>query len=554
MIRYTVYLYPHLKSRRSNVKYFLSILLIIGLLSFAYADDIKIACLGNSITAYHGSYTNIDLDSYPAQLRILMPEGYNIMNFGVSGTTMLKNGDYPYWDEPSFDAALEFEPDIVTILFGTNDSKPQNWVYKDEFVNDYIAMIDTLRTLPSNPEIYTMLPPPAFSSKYDINDSIIVNDIVPMIQQIAAEKNTKIIDFYTLFLDKPYLSYDGIHPVHDGLWLYAKEINKAITQDTVQLIQEVNLAKDKTVQAANGIGAPENLVDNNFQTGWICEENATITIDLGGSYTVGMVQFLLYEPTVFNYTIETSEDNTNWAPAASADDPGIKPAVIENIDPVNAQYIRVTFNPGDQAVRIAELRVLEDAVFYPPVMTYTDIDHFSKSFVRVKLHVLSCHEGGNIKYISADSSWGIFQLGIGYRHMDDTTKTQLIKIDQEKFFVAKFYMDGIEVESDTLHVDFSVTGIEDDPAFRPDRFSLLQNYPNPFNPSTTIQYVLRNSGKVKLTVYNCLGEKITSLVDQFQQAGEHSIEFHPAHLSSGLYVYSLEADGMKTIKKMLYLK
>ena len=113
------------------------------LFSFAPAEEIRIACIGNSITAYKGTLANLDLNSYPVQLRILMGEEYNIQNYGVSGRTLLKKGDYPIWNESAFTAALEFQPNIATIMLGTNDSKPYNWIYQAEFISDYYSLIDS---------------------------------------------------------------------------------------------------------------------------------------------------------------------------------------------------------------------------------------------------------------------------------------------------------------------------------------------------------------------------------------------------------------------------
>ena len=199
----------------------LIIIILLFLLSSAWAQDIRIACIGNSITA--GRY-----DSYPAYLDSLLGEGYNVQNFGVVACTMLKNGDYPFWNEPKFSQVLEFQPNIVTIMLGTNDSKPLNWEYKDEFISDYISMIDTLRSLESNPNVYVCLPPPAFSIQWGINDSIITADIIPMIKQIAEEKNTPLIDFYTPFVDKNDLFPDDIHPNSEGLLEFAKIIENIL--------------------------------------------------------------------------------------------------------------------------------------------------------------------------------------------------------------------------------------------------------------------------------------------------------------------------------------
>lgn len=87
-------------------------------------------------------------------------------------------------------------------------------------------------------------------------------------------------------------------------------------------------------------------------------------------------------------------------------------------------------------------------------------------------------------------------------------------------------------------------------------FVLHQNFPNPFNPSTTISYELKESGNVKLKVYNLFGEEIITLVDDFQKEGLHEIEFNASkfNLSSGTYFYKLENNGMSEIKKLVYLK
>ena len=99
----------------------------------------------------------------------------------------------------------------------------------------------------------------------------------------------------------------------------------------------------------------------------------------------------------------------------------------------------------------------------------------------------------------------------------------------------------------------SVTSVEDNQL--PDKFSLSQNYPNPFNPSTSIEFELKENSKVKLTVYNILGEKVAELVNGEINAGVHKVEFNGANLASGIYVYRLDA-GNKFIetKKMVLMK
>ncbi|MBN2571431.1 MAG: T9SS type A sorting domain-containing protein [Ignavibacteriales bacterium] len=93
----------------------------------------------------------------------------------------------------------------------------------------------------------------------------------------------------------------------------------------------------------------------------------------------------------------------------------------------------------------------------------------------------------------------------------------------------------------------------------PEQFLLEQNYPNPFNPSTTIRFSLPVDSKVKLEVFNLLGEKIDELVNSNLHAGQYEIKFNASNLSSGVYFYRIQTlctDGSKysNFKKMLLLK
>ena len=85
-------------------------------------------------------------------------------------------------------------------------------------------------------------------------------------------------------------------------------------------------------------------------------------------------------------------------------------------------------------------------------------------------------------------------------------------------------------------------------------YSLEQNYPNPFNPSTTIKYSIKENGFVKLSVFNLLGEEVTTLVNTEQKAGRYEIEFSASKLSSGVYLYQLQAGEYVLVKKMLLIK
>jgi hypothetical protein len=99
-----------------------------------------------------------------------------------------------------------------------------------------------------------------------------------------------------------------------------------------------------------------------------------------------------------------------------------------------------------------------------------------------------------------------------------------------------------------------VTGVEQSPIQVPYRFELAQNYPNPFNPSTKIQYTLKTTGKVRLSVYDLLGREVAVLVNGVRAAGSHEVTFSRPDLGSGVYFYKLQAEGQVMTKKMVLLR
>jgi hypothetical protein len=105
-----------------------------------------------------------------------------------------------------------------------------------------------------------------------------------------------------------------------------------------------------------------------------------------------------------------------------------------------------------------------------------------------------------------------------------------------------------------VHMIVSTTvGVEDE-LFTPLVFNLEQNYPNPFNPSTMIKYSIPELSKVRLTLFNLLGEEVTTLVNEEKIAGNYSVEFNATSLPSGVYFYQLKAGSYIETKKMLLLK
>ncbi len=115
-------------------------------------------------------------------------------------------------------------------------------------------------------------------------------------------------------------------------------------------------------------------------------------------------------------------------------------------------------------------------------------------------------------------------------------------------------------DENVIHSDYLIPNMEvlqvsnEIETERPKDFQLFQNYPNPFNPSTNIQFNLPTAGKVRLEVFNLLGQNVQVLVDEVRNEGVHSVTFDASALSSGVYFYQLEFDGQVLSKRMILLK
>ena len=186
----------------------------------------KIACVGDSITYGYG-LTNRTQQSWPAVLQTLVGSKHTVQNFGSSGCTLLKKGDQPYWNDANFSASDAFKPDVVVVMLGTNDAKPQNWSHKADFAGDYNSMIDHYRALGAL--VYVAAPPPVYPpGAYDINPDVLSGQVVPLVGQVAAGANAPLIDVFQALSGKASDFPDTVHPNVDGSQLIAQTVAAAL--------------------------------------------------------------------------------------------------------------------------------------------------------------------------------------------------------------------------------------------------------------------------------------------------------------------------------------
>ena len=191
-------------------------------------DAVRVACIGNSIT-FGAGIKNRSRASYPSVLARMLGDNYWVKNFGVSARTMLNKGDHPYMNEPAYKNALAFNPNIVVIKLGTNDSKSFNWKYKADFMKDAQTMINAFKGLPSQPKIYLCYPSKAYLTGDGINDDIISKEIIPMIKKLAKKNDLSVIDLHTAMDGMPELFPDRIHPNEKGAQVMAKAVYQSIS-------------------------------------------------------------------------------------------------------------------------------------------------------------------------------------------------------------------------------------------------------------------------------------------------------------------------------------
>jgi hypothetical protein len=122
------------------------------------------------------------------------------------------------------------------------------------------------------------------------------------------------------------------------------------------------------------------------------------------------------------------------------------------------------------------------------------------------------------------------------------------------FIVTTYSWDGLPETEYNIHMSGDNCGATAAAVEVPVAFELAQNYPNPFNPTTSINFSIENTNLVNLSVHRINGEKVATLIDGMVESGNHSIDFDASSLSSGVYFYTLNVNGMSTSNKMILMK
>jgi hypothetical protein len=201
-------------------------------------------------------------------------------------------------------------------------------------------------------------------------------------------------------------------------------------------------------------------------------------------------------------------------------------------------------------------------IFVDSMKTLSSNDYHLKNIEMIK----SSNEGTNIysygtNYDSTSQQGSLKGKPVGVEYIGNDFKT--ITLSFPLYYMNKEQAKSIMQYILTAKFD-EVMPVEDNTYEIPSAYQLYQNYPNPFNPSTTIKYSLPEDGFVKLSVYNMLGEEVAVLVNTQRKAGKYEVNFstkggsasggNAYNLSSGVYIYRIEAANFTASKKMVLMK
>lgn len=202
--------------------------LILVSAGIANAQTVKVACVGDSITALPSSWCGT--------LSTKLGSGYMVMNFGVSGTNLAKNVAQPYWTSAQFTPSHTFNPNIVIIMLGTNDAFTRSWSSAmGHFVADYEELIDTYTSLSSKPKPYIIIPTPIGTSPFGHDGDLLATEVIPLIKEVAMTKMVPTVDGFTLFggamFDTSLFSAsDQVHPNAQGQQKLGEEVYKVLME------------------------------------------------------------------------------------------------------------------------------------------------------------------------------------------------------------------------------------------------------------------------------------------------------------------------------------
>ena len=193
----------------------------------------RIACIGDSITFGAGVAATRKTDAWTYILQNRLGDSFQVLNYGVSGATLQREGDFPYRRIGFLKRLKKAQPELIVLMLGTNDSKPYNW-NAERFGREYEALVRELIAMPWPHRLVLMTPPKAFPEEktgvigYDIQNEPIRDVIRPLVFSLGQSYELQVIDLYALTEEHPEYFCDGVHPNEPGNRILAEKLVKEL--------------------------------------------------------------------------------------------------------------------------------------------------------------------------------------------------------------------------------------------------------------------------------------------------------------------------------------
>ena len=332
-----------------------------------------------------------------------------------------------------------------------------------------------------------------------------------------------------------------------GAFAWTPATNQAGTYNVTFTVSDGSLSTSVTsVITVVKVNLAPSLTLSPAATSYSVNEGETLTITLNGTdpNTGDVLSYSITSPTTLPAGAALASNVFTWTPT---------------FDLGRTAPYSFTFKVADQGGLSATVTVSITVVNVNRAPVFTTV---LPNNVVVPVHKAPNPVYYRFTYTASDPDGNplTFSLLAGAANMSVTTDGQFAwapSLDQagKSFVVTVQVTDGFSTVTTTatLTASSSITAVEDLGGF-PTEFSLMQNYPNPFNPTTSIRFALPKDSDVKLTVFNMLGQEVATLFNGTLNAGIHKVDFDASKLTSGLYLYRIEAGNFISVKKMLLMK
>jgi hypothetical protein len=335
----------------------------------------------------------------------------------------------------------------------------------------------------------------------------------------------------------------------------------------IESFSMLNIVQVTAVDTINPIQNPMKTIDGKgFYDGdvnskWVSQPAPKwIVYNLGSQLIVNLLRFSFYnfeQGREYIYSVQVSNDMNEWTEVVTNDTSDLIEWTDKLVNPVTAQYVKLIMhsNNQDQWAILWETEIWAGDQSIPVELTsFTGLPDENKIILNWSTASEMNNMGFEIQRLQDKNEelpeWHVigFISGSGtsaevqnYSFSDENLvpgfySYRLKQIDYNGNFI---YSNEIEVELINTLTDYQ----------------LFQNYPNPFNPETNIRFTLPRESKVKLAVFNILGEQVTELINSVMQQGKHEVSFNAINLASGVYLYRLDIEnGFSDMRKMVLLR